>query len=575
MLDVVKKAMRLFDASQRKMLALLVVLMLIGSALEVVSVSMMVPLIGAMMSTDASAGGALGTLRSLIPADTQQGAVLFVAVVLIVVFVVKTVFLSFEYRLQYRFVYRSRFDMQRKMLHSFLSRPYEYYLSAQTGEILRVIKNDVVKAFDLVTLLLLIATELIVMVVLVVTIFVISPFMTVFLACTMGITMLCISKLLRPAMKRSGLRLNEVSAQTNRLLIESVHGIKEIKVGRRERFFEDNFSAIGAEECDIGRRQALYAVTPRLLIEMVCVCSMLAVIAVMSVRGASVDTLVPLLSAFAMAAVRLMPGANRIMSSLNKIAYSTASLDKVVENLDALGAFKSISIAIQDDKAQPMRFENELCFKDITYRYPDTQVDVLDRASFSVKRGSCVGIMGPSGAGKTTAVDIMLGLLEPQEGSILVDGVDMHGDLSSWLACVGYIPQAIFMLDDSIRANVAFGRPVDDERIWKALDEAQLAEFVRGLPEGLDSQVGERGVRISGGQRQRIGIARALYSDPEVLFFDEATSALDTKTEQGIMESVYGLYGKKTLIIIAHRVTTLERCDHIFQVDKGKITFIR
>ncbi|MCX4315549.1 MAG: ATP-binding cassette domain-containing protein, partial [Lachnospiraceae bacterium] len=221
-----------------------------------------------------------------------------------------------------------------------------------------------------------------------------------------------------------------------------------------------------------------------------------------------------------------------------------------------------------------LTFEREITLQNISYSYPNSEQHVLEHAQMSVPVGKSVGIVGTSGAGKTTAVDIMLGLLNPQEGQVLADGVDVMSVYTEWLSHIGYIPQTIFMLDDTIRANVAFGLAREeqtDEQVWYALQEAQLAEFVRSLPEGLDTQIGERGVRLSGGQRQRIGIARALYTNPELLIFDEATSALDNETEAAIMESINSLHGRKTMVIIAHRLQTIEGCDMVYRVKDGRI----
>jgi ABC-type multidrug transport system fused ATPase/permease subunit len=221
-----------------------------------------------------------------------------------------------------------------------------------------------------------------------------------------------------------------------------------------------------------------------------------------------------------------------------------------------------------------LELHKSITFEGITYSYPNSDVKILDKADFEIPIGSSIGIVGTTGAGKSTLVDILLGLLKPQAGVIKADGADIKDNYRSFLKNVGYIPQMIFMLDDTIRNNVAFGIPASEqseERIWEALKEAALDDFVRGLPEGLDTGIGERGIRISGGQRQRIGIARALYADPEVLVLDEATSALDNETENLIMESINRFMGRKTLVIIAHRLQTIEKCDMVFRVGDGRI----
>ena len=275
-----------------------------------------------------------------------------------------------------------------------------------------------------------------------------------------------------------------------------------------------------------------------------------------------------------MAAVKLLPSANRIVNASNAIAYSEPSLDKLVENMEmAKNTAEKEADEINDTK-RIFTFEKEIKLASVTYAYPDTEKKILENADMIIPIGKSVGIVGTSGAGKTTAVDILLGVFKPESGKILIDGTDIQENYGQWLSHIGYIPQMIFMLDDTIRANVAFGykeQKGKEEDIWRALEEAQLSEFVKSLPEGLDTRIGERGIRLSGGQRQRIGIARALYPDPDILIFDEATSALDNETESDIMKSIEGLHGKKTLVIIAHRLTTIEGCDMVYRVAEGKI----
>ena len=226
----------------------------------------------------------------------------------------------------------------------------------------------------------------------------------------------------------------------------------------------------------------------------------------------------------------------------------------------------------------PITLEKEIELNDITFAYPNTDKKIFDKADMKIPVGKSVGVVGPSGSGKTTIVDVLLGLLKPQAGTITSDGTNIMDNYEAWLAHVGYIPQTIYMLDDSIRNNIAFGvkeADIDDARVWEVLEQAQMKDFVENLPDRLDAQIGERGVRISGGQRQRLGIARALYHDPELLIFDEATSALDNDTETAIMEAIDTLHGQKTMVIIAHRLRTIENCDIIYEVKGGKITKTR
>ena len=460
------------------------------------------------------------------------------------------------------------------MLCVYIQRPYEYYLNAQSGEIIRVIQEDVTHTYELLTTLLGFWTESIVALVLIITIFLIDPFMTSFVAVMMLIIMLLITKAVKPVLRREGLLAQKHSALTNKWLLQAINGIKEVKVAHREEFFEENYERSGRVTIQAERKRTVLYNVPRLLIEMVSVCSVLALIAIMIYSGREAKTLFPSLGAFAMAAVKLMPSANRIVGALNMISYQEPALDKLMENLLLLDEGGRREKCVQEECKESLELKKEILLKNVSYSYPNSTQKVLDGAQMVIPVGKSVGIVGTSGAGKTTAVDILLGLLLPQEGMVTIDGKDVMSAYEEWLAHIGYIPQSIFMLDDTIRANVAFGLGREeqlDEKVWHALEEAQLAEFVRSLPKGLDTEIGERGIRLSGGQRQRIGIARALYHDPELLVFDEATSALDNETEAAIMESINNLFGRKTMLIIAHRLQTIAGCDMVYRVKDGKI----
>ena len=326
------------------------------------------------------------------------------------------------------------------------------------------------------------------------------------------------------------------------------------------------------------QKYSLYNNVPRLLIETVMIMCMVGYMLYLLLKGTGVETMIPTISAFGVAAMRLLPSANRINNQLNTMAFCEPFFMNVSDNLldDISGENTDMSFAQEPDTKLPVN--NLIELQDITYAYPNTDKLIFDHADLTIPVGSSVGIVGTSGAGKSTVVDILLGLLKPKTGCIYADGVDVMTDYRAWLKNIGYIPQMIFMLDSTIRDNVAFGvdrDAIDEDRVWAVLKEAQLDEFVKGLPDGLDTTIGERGIGLSGGQRQRIGIARALYEDPEVLILDEATSALDNDTEAAIMDSINRLQGKKTLVIIAHRLQTIEKCDMIYRVENGKATLER
>lgn len=587
MFSVLKKYRIILERGQKKKVVILFFLMLIGAFLEVLGVSLMLPLVSAIMQPDIiETNGMVAKVCNIFDLHSHRTFVIVCIAALILIFILKDLFLMAEYYFQYRFLYNNRFATQRKMLAVFMNRPYEYYLNAQSGEILRMIQGDVDGTYLLLTTLLGLATESIVTVALVVTIFLIDPMMTTFVAVMLGAIMLLISKVVKPILRREGASRQEQAVLMSKWLLQAINGIKEVKVTQKEDFFKKNYDESGRRMIRSERKNSLWGQIPRLLIEMVSVTTMLALIAIMIYKGRAIETLVPVLSAFALAAVKLMPSANRIVAALNATAYYEPALNQMVENLKELRDFekakasdkkKGRAAAESGEDSTPapsLTLEKEIALKSITYTYPESEQQVLKQADMVIPVGKSVGIVGVTGAGKTTAVDILMGLLDPQEGQVLADGVDVRENYSDWLTHIGYIPQSVFMLDDSIRANVAFGVPeeeIDDAEVWRALEEAQIADFVRTLPKGIHSRMGERGMRVSGGQRQRVSIARALYLNPELLVFDEATSALDNETEAAIMESINSLHGKKTMVIIAHRLQTIEGCDMVYRVADGKI----
>ena len=308
--------------------------------------------------------------------------------------------------------------------------------------------------------------------------------------------------------------------------------------------------------------------------ETVCICGLLLFMSTRIYLGADMASFVPVMSVFAIAAVRMLPSFNRISGCIGAITFNKASVDAVYNDLKEI---EGLRVQFEEDSKDSVEvtLNDVLSIQNVTFAYPSKPDKViLNNVSIKIPKNSSVAFIGPSGAGKTTLADVILGVLKPQEGRVFCDDMDVYEHLHSWHKIVGYIPQSIFLIDDTVRANVAFGideKEINDEKVWEALEEAQLADFVREQKDGLYSRVGDRGVKLSGGQRQRIGIARALYSNPQILVLDEATSALDTDTETAVMEAIDSLAGSKTMIIIAHRLTTIKNCDVVFEVRNGSV----
>lgn len=577
--------MVLLDKKQKHKMVLLVFLMLIGAVLETLGVSMILPVMSVVMEENAVQKHAyLQVICDLfhIAYDDTRTLMILVMVGLIVIFAVKNVFLFFQQKIQLKFVYTNQFATSRRMMINFMERPYEYYLNADTSVIQRSITSDVNNMYGLILSLLQLVSEGIVFVCLIAVSLVSDVMMSITVALLLVVVLAIIKWVLKPIMRKAGEENQDYYSGLYKWIDQSVMGIKEIKIANKENYFINEYAKCGEGYVNAVQRYNLYNATPRLLIETVALAGMIFYMMIQLLSGVQVTAILPQLTLLALVAMRLIPCANRINNHLTSISYFEPFFMGVSDNLQEEIRDESIdyNAASYQKKVEVQKLEirHNIQLKDIVYKYPNTETLIFDRANMEIPIGKSVGIVGTSGAGKTTIVDILLGLLQIQSGEILADGVEVREHYQSFLKDIGYIPQTIFMIDSTIRKNVAFGvadEDIDDAKVWRALQEAQLDEFVRGLPDGLDTSIGERGIRISGGQRQRIGIARALFEDPEVLVLDEATSALDNETEAAIMESINMLHGKKTLIIIAHRLQTIEKCDMVYRVEKGQVTIER
>lgn len=558
----------------------LFVLMIIGGFLETLSVSLMLPFMNLVINAeDVMDKWYAALICDIFNISTTRGLLIFMSVALAVMYILKNVYLLWEYNVQYGFVYRNMFEMKRKLLTAFLNKPYEFFLSISSGEIIRIINADTSNAFNILTTLLNLFTELITAVLLIGTIFIINPEVTVVMAVILLLLMALIYMIIRPILRRAALNQQKAGAGMNKWLLQSIHGIKELKVMNKEGYFQKKYDEFGYLHVNSMKINQIMNTAPRFIIEGISMGVVFISIGILILNGVKFEYLVPMLTGIAMAAMRLLPAVNRISNALSTVTYGEPMLDKVIETLRGLentdGELNIKSISL-DKKNSFETIKTNIVFNNISFHYRNDSRNILCKSSLNINKGMSVGIVGPSGGGKTTTVDILLGLLLPQNGEILVDGRNIQEDLSGWLRQVSYIPQSIFMLDDTIRANVAFGdENVLEEEIWRALEEAALKDFVKSLPNGIDTEIGERGMRLSGGQRQRLGIARALYRQPSILIFDEATSALDNETEEEIMSSVNRLHGVKTIIIIAHRLSTIEGCDIVYRVEDGRIERVR
>ena len=579
MLQILKKLRVLLDRKQKTAMVGLMFLMVIGAFLQTAGVGLLVQVVNIVIDPQAVQNSRIASwVYELFGSPDYETFAVSIMSVLIATFVVKNIFLFMQQKLTFAFVYTNQFRTSERMMCNYLRRGYEFYLNADTAVVQRSITSDVNNMYALILALLQMMSDGVVSLFIIAYCFVTNGTMTVLLAVVMLVLMFGVKVVLKPIMYKAGKDNQDYYSGLFKWISQTVQGIKEVKIATKEQYFVNEYKKCGQGYVNAVQRYSLYNNIPKLLIEAACVATMVGYMIWLVVTGVSTENMLTVFSTLAAAAFVLLPCVNRINNQMNSIAYFEPFFMGVSDNLQDEISGEKVDMSFATDEEEKLPVAKSIELKDITYAYPNTEKLIFDHANLTVPVGSSVGIVGTSGAGKSTVVDILLGLLEVRSGVVLADGIDTKTQYRKWLKNVGYIPQMIFMLDDTIRKNVAFGVPeeqIDEERLWEVLKEAQLDEFIKTLPEGLDTGIGERGIRLSGGQRQRIGIARALYNNPEVLILDEATSALDNDTEAAIMEAINRLHGRKTLIIIAHRLQTIEKCDLVYRVENGKATIER
>lgn len=574
MKKIIRKLNILLNKKQKGTMIVLILMMIVGAFLQTAGIGLLVEVVNLVIDPNSiDKSEAVAFLYQLLGSTSYQSFSVTIMALLILTFVAKNLFLFIQQKMTFAFVYTNQFRTSERMMRNYISRGYEFYLNADTAVVQRSITSDVNNMYALILALLQLLSDGVVSAFIIVYCFWTNGTMTLLLGTVLVALMMLIKRVLKPIMYKAGEDNQHYYSGLFKWISQIVQGIKEVKVNCKEQYFVDEYKKCGEGYVNAVQKYSLYNATPKLLMETVCVATMVGYMVFLVVSGKSTEDMLGVMTTLAAAAFVLLPSVNRINNQITSIAYFEPFFMGVSDNLQSEISNEKVDMAFAERKVEKLPIRECIELKGITYAYPNTDKLIFDHADMKIPVGASVGIVGVSGAGKSTVVDILLGLLELQEGQVLVDGKDIKKKNRSLLSNIGYIPQMIFMLDDTIRKNVAFGIPeeeIDETRLWEVLKEAQLDEFIRTLPDGLDTGIGERGIRLSGGQRQRIGIARALYHDPEVLVLDEATSALDNDTEKAIVDSINRLQGSKTLIIIAHRLQTIEKCNMVYRVENGK-----
>lgn len=563
----------MFDKKQKRSVVFLIVLIICGGLLELLGVTAVLPFVTLAMTPGKMVKNPLlASVYSYLGFTNHNEFLALLAASLIFIFIIKNVYLVFMNKAIYRFTYSSQRKLAHRLLACYLDQPYSFFLNHNSADLVQNVSTDVMQFYDVVLCLMQLTVEFIVCSLLIAYLIITDKTITFGIVFIFLMYFFLFFKILKRKIKHKGEVVRGNRIGMSKWLLQSFGGIKETKVYRKEEYFlgeyDKEYSQFAVNHCDY---QTLSYI-PKPAMETVVIGALLSVIIFKLLRGVDSGYFIGIISVFGVAAMRLLPAVNRISGYLSRIVFNKVSVDAIYDDLKTVEEIEKNKETITEDRERA--FDNEITISDLTFSYPNSDLKVLDQAELKIKKNSSIAFVGPSGAGKTTMADIILGLLYPQSGKICVDGETIDTSSVEWKKKLGYIPQSIFLMDDTIRNNIAYGideKDIDEQRIEEVIKEAQLKEFIETLPNGVNEEIGERGVRLSGGQRQRIGIARALYTDPEILVLDEATSALDTETETAVMEAIDSLAGKKTLIIIAHRLSTIENCDIVYEIKDGKV----
>lgn len=567
--SIPRKLWALLTPPRRRAAVLLMVLMIIGMLLETLGIGLVIPLLVLLTQSDIAARyPVLAPLLRALGNPSREAQIVGGMAALVAFYAVKSSFLTLLAWRQMTFVFGLQAELSERLFTGYLRQPYTFHLQRNSAQLIR---NVIGQVGDITTVTLgglLLLTEAQVMVGIAVLLLVIEPMGALLVALCMGGAGWLFHRATRARILRWGEARQLHEEMRLKHLQQGLGGVKDVKLLGREADFLAQYRLHNEGNARVGWRSGTLQQLPRLGMELLAVTGLAALVIVMVARGRSLDGILPTIGVFAAAAFRLMPSVSRVLGSLQSLKYVQPAVNAMYAE------FEGIKPAVLVDRSQPLPFRTALTLENVAFQYPGAEAPALRGVSLTVPRGASVGFIGSSGAGKSTLVDVLLGLLTPDSGTIKVDGVDIQTNVGGWQDQLGYVPQVIFLTDDTLRRNVAFGLPedqIDDEAVWRAIRAAQLEAFVNERPEGLELVVGERGIRLSGGQRQRIGIARALYHDPPVLVLDEATSSLDTITESGVMEAVRALHGNKTILIVAHRTSTVAHCDRLFRLEKGRV----
>ena len=569
-MSIRQKLNSILTRSQKFQLLILSVLLLVGMLFEMAGLGILVPVFTLMLDSNiVKTYPVLKPYLEFLGNPSQLQIVIIGMSFLIFVYTAKGFFMIFLGWRQNKFTLKLSQEISCNLFVGYLRLPYMFHLRTNSAILLRNIQIEVGNFNSASQSLITLSIELSIVIGAVFMLFIMEPLGSVIVTTFITASAFIFHRLTKKKLLIWGEQRQNHQAQYNKHLFQGFGGVKEVKLLGREGNFLEKFRLENLGITKIQLKIATISTVPRFYLELLAVIGLALLSILMVAQNKQMSLVLPTLGVFVAAAFRMIPSVNRIMISTQQIKVNQASVNVLY---DELCLIRDSEESIQ--QIGSINLLSEMTLKNVVFSYPSTEFNAIDGISITIKKGESIGFIGPSGSGKSTLVDLILGLLIPKKGQILIDGKDISENIRSWQDQIGYVPQMIYLIDDSLRKNIAFGIPdsqIDEIAVIRAIKDAQLQEFVASLPEGLETFVGERGVRLSGGQRQRIGIARALYHDPEILVLDEATSALDTNTESEVMDCINSLGETKTLILVAHRLSTVKNCDIIYKFEKGRI----
>lgn len=573
--DVWNKILYILTSKQKRLSILVFVMILIGAVLETLGVSIIIPLVQAMVSTEElMRNEMIMKLTEKMNITTGNQLILVISGCVIIIYILKNLYLVCLSIVRVNYASHIRRGLSLRIMKSYMKRNYAYFINMKTADLIRGVGYDCSGVYEVIFQAFRMLTEAITVACICIFIIYTDVVMACGVILILGISLLCLFSVFRKRMRRLGDESRACASESNRFLFEAFQGIKDVFVFKGRQYYVDYYGKYYGRQQQIEANKMVAAESPAYFIEAISISCLIVVVCLKLLTGTDASTFIPQLAAFAVAAFRILPSIGRISSSFNQFVFMCPTVTAVYDNLKEFEKYESkgIGLEMNEDVTAVIPFSNELRIKNLYWKYENSDKMVLENLNLTIHKGTAIGLIGQSGAGKSTLADILLGLLVPQGGSIEIDGVNVLENLERWRNTISYVPQSVFLRDDTIRNNIAFGiaeSEIDDKKVERAMKQAQLESVVSELPEGVNTYIGERGIRFSGGQRQRVAIARALYDDPEILVLDEATAALDNETETAVMEAIDALHGQKTLIIVAHRLSTIRKCDKIYEIVGG------